>query len=198
MNHFARCTAPIDFFVNPTCCKTCFKKDCTLAIKFVFWNFFIHSLFFFSFYQVFSSIQGKIFGNFEEYNKVSWWICEFVESACRKSGLLYHLCWNIWVINLLSAMRKNQGLFMSGLGFDLLANVHFWKSGKNFDLAVFWKKNPNFCWNWRLRRQLPVSVPEDLCAQSCYWLQWEFCLSTKKWTGTKSRCRGNAAVSPEN
>lgn len=34
-------------------------------------------------------------------------------------------------------MRENQGLFMSGLGFDLLANVHFWKSSKDFDLAVF-------------------------------------------------------------
>lgn len=59
MNHFARCTAPIDFFVNPTCCKTCFKKDCTLAIKFVFWNFFIHSLFFFHVIKYFLAFRER-------------------------------------------------------------------------------------------------------------------------------------------
>lgn len=137
MNHFARCTAPIDFFMSLTCYKTSFEKDCTLTIKFVLWKFFVHSLFsiFLSFYQVFSSIQRKIFGNFKEYNKVSWGIHEFLESVRRKAGLLYHLCWNVWVINLLSAMRKNQGLFISGLGFDLLVNVHCSKSSKNFDLS---------------------------------------------------------------
>lgn len=45
MNHFARYTAPIVFFVNLTCYKASFEKDCTLTIKSVIWNFFVHGLF---------------------------------------------------------------------------------------------------------------------------------------------------------
>lgn len=146
------------------------------------------------FSEVFSVIQKKCLGNFKEDNKVSWWIHIFVESACRKAGLLYHLCWNIRVIHSLSATVKNQGLFMSGLGFDLLVESQV----KTLILQCSTEKTSKFHWNWRLRRQPAVSVPKGLCAQSCYRLQWEFCLSTKRWTGTKSRSRGHVAASPEN
>lgn len=187
MNHSARYTAPIAFLVSLTCYKTSFEKDCTLAIKFVFWNFFLHSLFtyfFFSFSQVFSVSQKKSLGNFKEDKKVSWWIYIFVERACRKAALLCQLCWNIWVIHSQSAIRKNQGLFISGLGFDLLVKAHCRKSSKNFDLTTRSWKKPKFHWNWRLRRQPAVSVPEGRCAQSCCRrLQGEFCLSTTRWTG---------------
>ena len=165
MNHSARYTAPIAFLVSLTCYKTSFEKDCTLAIKFVFWNFFLHSFFtiFFPFLKYILLFRKRL-GNFKEDNKVSWWIPIVVESACRKAGLLYHLCWDIWVIHSLSAIMKNQGLFTSGLGFDLLVKAHCRKSSKNFDLTTFSWKKPKFHWNWRLKRQPAVSVPKGLCA----------------------------------
>lgn len=154
MNHSARYTAPIAFFVSLACYRTSFKKDYTWTIKSVFFflNFLFHSLlFFFSSSQVFPVTWEYGYGDLKEDGKGSWWIRIFAESACRKAGLVYHLCWNTWVIHSWSAISKNQGLLISGLCFDLLVKAHCRESSKNFDLMIFSWKAPKFPWNWRPR-----------------------------------------------
>lgn len=203
MNHSARYAATVAFLVSLTWHKTSFEKDCTLAIEFVILNFFLHSLFtVFSFSEVFSDIQKECFGNFKEGNKVSWWIHTFVESTCGKTGLLYHLNM-IWLKRMGNSFatcnpEKIKDSLCLALALIYLLKLIVESQVKTLILQCSSEKNPKFHCHWRLRRQPAVTVPGGLCSQSCYALQWEFCLSTKRWTGAQNRSRGRVAASPEN
>jgi len=99
---------------------------------------------------------------------------------------------------MLSAIRKNQGLFMSGLGVDLLVKSHCRKSSKNFDLTMFSWTPPQISVELKTgEAACSVCARRPLCSELPR-VQQEFCLSAKRRTGIQRRSGGHIAASPEN
>lgn len=139
--HSARYTALTTFFVSFTCYKTSFARCHMMTIKNAFselsYKYFIYIFFplflsFFFFYPF-----RKRYDDLKVDCKGSWWIHVFVGSAIGKTGMVYHPCWNVWVIHSWSAISKIKDYLRLAFALICLLKLIVENQVKTLILTVF-------------------------------------------------------------